>query len=50
MEKNYDVGAYVWPAYHDEPRARLFFPRGMGEWERIIDARPKLTDGPFFPS
>ena len=37
----YDVAAYVWPAYHDDPRARIFFPRGMGEWERIIDARPK---------
>lgn len=42
MSKSYDVGAYVWPAYHDEKRSRLFFPRGMGEWESIIDAKPKF--------
>jgi hypothetical protein len=42
MSSEYDVAAYVWPAYHDEPRARLFFPDEMGEWERVIDASPKF--------
>jgi hypothetical protein len=40
MTQSTDVGAYVWPAYHDEPRARLFWPGGMGEWESVRDARP----------
>lgn len=39
MNPRYDVAAYIWPAYHDDPRARLFFPRGMGEWERVMDVR-----------
>ncbi|MBL1118205.1 glycoside hydrolase family 99-like domain-containing protein [Streptomyces sp. 110] len=42
MQQTYDVAAYIWPAYHDDPRARIFFPHGMGEWERVIDARPKV--------
>ncbi|AQW56381.1 glycoside hydrolase family 99-like domain-containing protein [Streptomyces violaceusniger] len=42
MQRSYDVAAYIWPAYHDDPRARIFFPRRMGEWERVIDALPKV--------
>ncbi len=32
----YDVAAYVWPSYTgDEPRARIFWPEGIGEWETV---------------
>lgn len=32
----YDVAAYVWPAYTpDEPRTRMFWPEGMGEWQSV---------------
>lgn len=32
----YDVAAYVWPAYTgQEPRMRLFWPGGRGEWESV---------------
>jgi len=40
---NYDVAAYVWPAYTgDEPRARIFWPQGMGEWQSVRSAEPKF--------
>ena len=42
MQK-YDVAAYIWPAYTgDEPRTRMFWPEGMGEWETVRDAKPKF--------
>jgi len=32
----YDIAAYVWPSYTgDEPRSRIFWPRGKGEWETV---------------
>jgi hypothetical protein len=35
-DRNYVVAAYVWPAYTgNEPRTRLFWPEGTGEWETI---------------
>lgn len=38
----YDIAAYYWPAYHDEPRWRRFMPAGEGEWETVRQARPKF--------
>jgi len=39
----YDVAAYVWPSYTgDEPRSRMFWPEGMGEWETVRKAGPKF--------
>jgi hypothetical protein len=38
----FDVAAYVWPAYHDEPRWRRFMPEGQGEWETVRKAFPKF--------
>ena len=38
----YDIAAYYWPAYHDEPRWRRFMPDGHGEWETIRKAKPKI--------
>jgi len=40
--KRYDVAAYVWPAFRDAPEMRWAFPEGMGEWERLRQARPKF--------
>ena len=35
MQK-YDVAAYIWPAYTgDEPRTRIFWPEGYGEWQTV---------------
>ncbi len=42
MSQDYDIAAYYWPAYHDEPRWRGFMPEGVGEWEIIRKARPKF--------
>jgi len=43
MQKRYDVAAYVWPAYTgDEPRTRMFWPEGMGEWESVKKAVGKF--------
>lgn len=40
--KRYDIAAYVWPSYTgDEPRTRMFWPQGNGEWETVREARPK---------
>ncbi len=38
----YDVAAYVWPSYTgDEPRTRMFWPEGMGEWQSVRNAVKK---------
>ena len=41
----YDVAAYVWPAYQPEPRwAELgIFKDGKGEWQSVYEAVPKRT-------
>ena len=42
MQK-YDVAAYIWPAYTgDEPRSRIFWEKGMGEWQTVQAAEPRL--------
>ncbi len=41
MQK-YDVAAYIWPAYTgDEPRTRMFWPEGMGEWQSVKNSLSK---------
>jgi len=41
MKKN-DIAAYIWPAYTgDEPRTRLFWPEGIGEWQTVKNSAPK---------
>lgn len=41
--QDYDVAAYVWPAYQPEPRwAELgIFKDGKGEWQNVWEAVPK---------
>jgi hypothetical protein len=41
LSSDYVVAAYVWPAYHDEPRWRPFFSGTEGEWEIIRNASKK---------
>jgi len=42
--KNYDVAAYVWPAYTgDELRSRIFWEEGIGEWQTVKNAKPKSS-------
>ncbi len=39
----YDVAAYVWPAYQPEPRWKELgvFGEGIGEWQNVKEAVPK---------
>lgn len=38
----YDIAAYVWPAYTgDEPRTRIFWDEGIGEWQTVKNSAPK---------
>ena len=43
-KKQYDVAAYVWPAYFNEPRFADIgiFTAGKGEWEGVYSAKPKF--------
>ena len=41
-KQTYDAAAYVWPSYTgDEPRTRMFWPEGNGEWETVRKAGAK---------
>ena len=45
----YDIAAYIWPAYTgDEPRTRIFWPEGMGEWQSVKTA-VKRFEGHTWP-
>ncbi|MEK6796487.1 MAG: glycoside hydrolase family 99-like domain-containing protein [Spirochaetota bacterium] len=47
----YDVAAFVWPSYHPDPRAKIFWPMGIGEWETVMKNAPKYEghEQPRFP-
>ena len=37
--RNYDIAAFIWPSYTgDEPRTRIFWPEGYGEWQTVRNA------------
>ncbi len=39
----YDIAAYVWPSYTgDDPRARIFWDQGYGEWQTVKAMTPKF--------
>ena len=47
--KNYDIAAYIWPAYTgDEPRTHIFWPDGYGEWQTVRAMKP-LFQGHQWP-
>ncbi len=43
MKKQYDVAAYVWPAYCFSKRSEIFWPDGKGEWQTVMSAKPKFV-------
>ena len=41
----YDIAAYIWPSYTgDEPRSRIFWPEGYGEWETVKSAKKHFDE------
>ncbi len=43
MKRQYDIAAYVWPSYTgDEPRSKIFWQEGYGEWQTVKKAVPKF--------
>ena len=48
-KQNYDIAAYIWPAYTgDEPRTRIFWEKGIGEWQTVQTAEPRV-EGQLLP-
>lgn len=46
----YDIAAFIWPSYTgDEPRTRIFWPKGFGEWQTVMDMTDKGYDGCRWP-
>ncbi len=36
--RKYDIAAYIWPAYTGkEPRSRIFWEEGRGEWQTVMN-------------
>ena len=48
--KKYDIAAFVWPSYTgDEPRTRIFWPEGNGEWQTVRAMTDKGYEGCRWP-
>lgn len=49
--QNYDIAAFVWPSYHPDNRAKIFWPDGIGEWQTVInnEAKFKGHEQPRYP-
>lgn len=50
-DKHYDIAAYVWPSYHPDDRAKIFWPDGIGEWQTVISNKAKYEghEQPRYP-
>ncbi|MEQ9300510.1 MAG: glycoside hydrolase family 99-like domain-containing protein [Cyclobacteriaceae bacterium] len=50
-DQKYDVAAIVWPSYHPDNRAKIFWPDGIGEWQTVMSNQPKFEghEQPRFP-
>ena len=45
--KKYDVAAYVWPSYTgNDPRAKLFWEEGYGEWQTVHNIQQNSVGKP----
>lgn len=45
MNREYDIAAYIWPAYTgDEIRTRMFWPEGIGEWQSVKNSVQKFPE------
>ncbi len=43
--KQYDIAAYIWPAYTGkEDRTLPFWPDGIGEWQTVLNAEQRIPD------
>ncbi|MCX6895518.1 MAG: glycoside hydrolase family 99-like domain-containing protein [Verrucomicrobia bacterium] len=49
--KTYDIAAFVWPSYHPDDRAKIFWPDGIGEWQTVMSSKPRFAghDQPRVP-
>ena len=49
--QKYDIAAYVWPSYHPDDRAKIFWPEGIGEWQTVKSNKPKFEghEQPRYP-
>ena len=49
--QKYDVAAFVWPSYHPDDRAKIFWPDGIGEWQTVMSNKPKFEghEQPRYP-
>lgn len=49
--KKYDIAAFIWPSYHPDDRAKVFWPMGIGEWETVMKNGPKFEghEQPRYP-
>lgn len=47
----YDIAAFVWPSYHPDDRAKIFWPDGIGEWQTVKknEAKFKGHEQPRYP-
>ena len=46
----YDIAAFVWPSYTgDEPRTRIFWPEGYGEWQTVKAMEDRGYEGCRWP-
>ncbi len=46
----YDIAAIIWPSYTgDEPRSRIFWPEGYGEWQSVKSMPNKGYEGCRWP-
>ncbi len=50
-KQKYDIAAFVWPSYHPDERAKIFWPDGIGEWQTVISNTPKFEghEQPRYP-
>lgn len=42
VRSHYDVAAFVWPSYHPDDRAKIFWPDGIGEWQTVISSTARF--------
>jgi len=50
-KQSYDIAAYVWPSYHPDDRAKIFWPEGIGEWQTVKNNKIKTDsqEQPRYP-
>jgi len=50
-KQGYDIAAFVWPSYHPDDRAKIFWPDGIGEWQTVASNTPKYEghEQPRYP-